>query len=232
MKPVKSMPALLGANSPASSLPAGNYVNNLIWPPYEHAALMEGAVRHLQKPCTIHRRVSGLSYGVRVVGAWSDEMPESYKRSGSRQDGAHITDRAFVAAIRKGCEIKVRWGDKHAAEAWMGALLHISAFACMRISTSTQAGEQVELKAQAVPEGGKALVELYSSEDASPTHVTGRMQLVERIVMPLGSLALGGGAPVMVDLTCTLGRDEMQVRPPVVSWQALWRLLHGTCRTS
>jgi hypothetical protein len=79
---------------------------------------------------------------------------------------------------------------------------------------------------QAVVEGGKALVELYCSEDASPTHVTGRMQLVERIEMPLYTDALDGGAPFTADLTCTLAQDKMQVRfLPLLGGVAAWCLL-------
>jgi hypothetical protein len=215
-------------------------MGDLIYPPYGYAAVVEGAVRHLQKPNTIYRRVSSLTYGVRSVGAWTHEMPESYKQLGSRQ-GAHITDKAFVPAIAKGCEIKVGTAGSavlHTA-VWHGCRRccacgsnccmsgGVSAAAWMRIFT--QAGAQVELQVQAIVEGGEALVELYCSEDASPTHVTGRMQLVERIEMPLYADALDGSAPIMVDLTCRLAQDKMQVRflPLLAGGAAAWCLLQG-----
>jgi hypothetical protein len=88
-------------------------MGDLIYPPYGYAAVVEGAVRHLQKPSTIFKRVSNLTYGVRCVGAWTREMPESYKQWSSRQ-GAHITEKAFVPVIPNGYEIKVGMADSAA----------------------------------------------------------------------------------------------------------------------
>jgi hypothetical protein len=81
-------------------------MGDLIYPPYGYAAVVEGAVRHLQKPSTIFKRVSNLTYGVRVFLNWSREMPESYKQWDTYYK-AYVTDKAFLVAVRKGESVEV-----------------------------------------------------------------------------------------------------------------------------
>jgi hypothetical protein len=44
----------------------GTSMGQLLSPPFAYSAVVEGAVRHLQKPSTIAARVSALTYGIRV----------------------------------------------------------------------------------------------------------------------------------------------------------------------
>ena len=84
-------------------------MGDLLYPPYGYAAVVEGAVRHLQKPATIFKRVSTLTYGVRVFLNWSREMPESYKQWDTYYK-AYVTDKAFLVAVRKGEAVEVSKG--------------------------------------------------------------------------------------------------------------------------
>ena len=44
----------------------GNSMGELITPPFAYSAIVEGAVRFLQRPTTIAARVSSMTYGVQV----------------------------------------------------------------------------------------------------------------------------------------------------------------------
>lgn len=101
-------------------------MGDLIYPPFGYAAVVEGAVRHLQQPSTIHKRVSNMTYGVRVFLNWTRDMPESYKQWDTYYK-AYVTDKAFLVAVKKGEPVEVGglrglrvcvWGEALGVGGW------------------------------------------------------------------------------------------------------------------
>ncbi len=86
-------------------------MGDLIYPPFGYAAVVEGAVRHLQQPSTIFKRVSNMTYGVRVFLNWTRDMPESYKQWDTYYK-AYVTDKAFLVAVKRGEPVEVGAGSR------------------------------------------------------------------------------------------------------------------------